>query len=555
MKRRRASRWLAVTLVLAFIPGLALGVRVLGPQLPQPGGLDWSGSAPRVHFADRGQVVVDARGRGRAISPYVYGVSFADTETLKLLGATVNRWGGNTATTYNWTNGCWNAARDWEFRNKPADEDPDQFVQATLAGGAVPLMTIPTIGWVSQDCNTETRSVGVPQHGVAPVSSGSSVMSHYDPAANLSRVYVPSAARAPKYGQAASPGTVYEDGWVRHMTERFGPEGGPRYYAMDNEPDLWAETHTDVRPAGLGYDESVRNFEEYSAALKDQNPSALVLGPDLSGWNALFYSGADRGSDNFRRHVDRQAHANQAFLPWWLSQVARSDREQGRRSLDLLDVHFYPQAGGVVGDGADARTQALRIRSVRGLDDPSYRDDSWIGSEVDLIPRLQQWIKTNYQGTGLAISEYNFGGQKDASGAVALAEALGIFGQTGVDLATYWTYPSPDTPAGAAFRLYRNFDGDGASFGDRSLPVASELLDVRAFASRQSSRSEVDVVLANESLTRRTTVDVGLQGAGVRSAEQFQVSPGSAQIQRTPLHSLRVTLPALGLSLVRINLL
>src|SRR5207253_3059631 len=84
-------------------------------------------------------------------------------------------------------------------------------------------------------------------------------------------------------------------------------------------------------------------------------------------------------------------------------------------------VHYYPQASGVDSPASDPATQQLRIRSTRSLDDPNYTDESWIGVPVNLIPRLKAWIADNYPGTKLAITEYRWGGEKDASGAVALA--------------------------------------------------------------------------------------------------------------------------------------
>src|SRR5207244_13299853 len=135
-----------------------------------------------------------------------------------------------------------------------------------------------------------------------------------------------------------------------------------------------------------------------------------------------------------------------------------------RRSSDLyLDVHYYPQASGVDSPASDPATQQLRIRSTRSLDDPNYTDESWIGVPVNLIPRLKAWIADNYPGTKLAITEYRWGGEKDASGAVALAVVLGTFGRDGVDMASYWQSPPIASPAGAAFRLYRNYEGHGAN--------------------------------------------------------------------------------------------
>jgi hypothetical protein len=354
---------------------------------------------------------------------------------------------------------------------------------------------------------------------------------------------------------SASAPAVYQDEWVHHLVSRFGP-GGVRYYAMDNEPDLWSSVHTDVHPARMGYDDMLANFEEYATMVKEQAPQASVLGPDVSGWESYFYSDLDRGSDNYATHADSKAHGDQPFLAWWLQQVAAADKKRGSRSLDLLDVHYYPQGQGVYSDASDPDTQQRRIQSVRSLWDTTYQDESWIATNVMLIPRLKQWIAQDYPGTGLAISEYSFGGEKDASGAVAEAEALGVFGREGVDLAAYWTYPPPDSPPGAAFRLYRNFDGHGATFGDRSVRATSGSSELAAFASKHSDTGEVDVVLANESLSATTSVSLSLSGALPRSATEFVVPAGSGTIQRVPMASPEsaVNLPPLTIALVRLSM-
>jgi Glycoside hydrolase family 44 len=545
VNRRTANLWLVVVVVAGMVP--LLGLSAYWASTQGSGLLDRLQDRGRQPVASGGpDVMVDASAQGRTISPLIYGVAFADALTLKQLGATVDRWGGNTATTYNWTNRCWNAARDWEFRNKPADTDPDTFVRASLASGAVPLMTVPTIGWVARDCSNATQSTGVPAGGGSPLTPASVAIAGYDPSRNRAAVYVPSAARRPAGPDAR---TVYQDDWVRHLQQ-----AGAHYYSLDNEPDAWAETHTDLRPVPAGYDDMLRTFTQYADAVKDADPAALLLGPAICCWTTMFYSDLDRGRDNFRTHADRQAHGGQELLPWWLQQVARHDRQAGTRTLGLLDVHFYPQAPGVLSEASDAATRDLRVRSVRALYDPNYRDESWIQDQVQLIPRLQQWVREDYPGTGIAITEYSFGGERDASGAVAQAEALGVFGQYGVDLATYWTYPAPDSPAGAAFRLFRNFDGAGAAFGDRSLAVTSRHAGIRAFAAGHASRKEIDVVLANESQIDAATVSLGVSGAAIQAIDEFRLAPGSATIQPGGLQEPSVTLAPLGLSLVRITL-
>jgi hypothetical protein len=507
-------------------------------------------------------VTVDASAAGHPISRYIYGVSVADQATLVALGATVDRWGGNPSTRYNWVMGnAWNAARDWEFRNgnygHASGSVADQFVTGSLAGGAVPLITIPSIGWVAKNDNNQSRSVGVPSQGGPALAPGSAAIAGYDPTANRSATSVQSLPRKPGPLVLAPPANstvVYQDEWVHALATKFGaaPQG-VGYFAIDNEPDLWSYTDTDVHPARMSYADMLNNYEQYATAVKAQDPKALLLGPDVSGWTSYFYSDLDRGTDNFATHADRAAHGGEPFLPWWLGQVAQADRQNGSRSLDLLDIHYYPQAGGVFSPAHDAATQALRIRSVRSLYDPTYSDESWIGTQVQLIPRLKQWIAQQYPGTGLAITEYNWGGEKDASGGVALAEVLGIFGREGVDLATYWTYPPVQSPAGAAFRIYRNFDGKGATFGDISLPAKSNQAGVAVFAARHSDRPEVDVVLVNEATTAATThLDLKLKGN--LALTQFQVAPGSSTIAQSTLASLSqaVTLPPYSVTLVRV---
>jgi len=159
-----------------------------------------------------------------------------------------------------------------------------------------------------------------------------------------------------------------------------------------------------------------------------------------------------------------------------------------------------------------------------------------------------------YPGTKISISEYNFGGEYDASGAVTLAEVLGVYGRDGVGMANYWPYPPANTPGAAAFRLYRNFDGKGSTFGDISLPVSSPARQVATFASRHSDTGEIDVVLANESLTQTATVGLDLGVASGYRATQYVIHPGSAEIATEPLPSAgaSLTLEPLSVRLLKL---
>lgn len=509
-------------------------------------------------------VRIDTLAPARPISPLIYGVSFAQPSYVTLLGATANRWGGNSSSTFNWDNGhAWNAGRDWEFRNNNGGNSGnavDNFITQSLAVGAQPVITIPTMGWVAKNDDNNTQSIGVPSQGGPPSVPGAQAIPGYDPSANRARTSVPSQpAKSGTFGSAPNPAApiVYQDEWVHYLATKFGTgPHGVTYFAMDNEPDLWSTTHTDVHPVRTSYDEMLQQFTAYADAVKAADPSAKILGPCVSGWTAYQYSALDAGSDNYATHSDRQAHGDVPFLLWWLQQVALHDKALGKRTLDYLDVHYYPQAPQVSsGHASDPDTQAKRIRSVRSLYDPTYGDESWIAQPVDLIPMLKAWIAKTYPGTGISISEYNFGGEYDASGAVTLAEVLGVYGREGVSIANYWPYPPANTPGAAAFRLYRNFDGHGATFGDLSVPVHSASRQVAVFASRHSDTGEIDLIVANESLTQTATVQLQTTDSSSYKAQQFVIHPGSAVISPEALDSLSapLSLEPLSVRLVRLT--
>lgn len=415
---------------------------------------------------------IDVTAGLHGISPYIYGMSFADAALAADLRLPVNRWGGNATTRYNWQNDTSNRAFDWFFENipnknahpenLPNGSASDLFVEQNRGTGAQTLLTVPLIGWTPKD-RTQTCGFSVakygPQQSVDPLMTdcgngvkpgGSALVTKNDPADT-------STAITPAFVQA----------WMSHLMGRYGraANGGVRFYNLDNEPMLWNSTHRDVHPNPTTYDELRNDNYAYAAAIKASDPDAQTLGPVLWGWSAYFDSAAGA--------PDRQAHANQPFLDWYMDQMQAYQTAHGVRILDYLDVHFYPQANGVFAGATDAATQALRLRSTRALWDPTYVDESWINDTVRLIPRLHDWVTQHYAGTKTAISEYNWGALNTLNGALAQAEVLGIFGREGLDLAALWGPPAFTDPGAFAFRMYRNYDGSGSAFGDTSFQAAS----------------------------------------------------------------------------------
>ena len=510
----------------------------------------------------------------RPISPYIYGMANGSAEYLHDLRLPISRWGGNPSTRYNWVRGnAWNAARDWEFRNgnyganAPADRLPsgaaDKSIAEAARGHSRVIITIPTMGWVARDDNQSNRSDGVPAQGGDPATKNAEAIQGYNPAENRKRVSVPSFPRKGAAFDLSPPresAAIYQDEWVNHLVHRFGnaAHGGVPMYAMDNEPDLWDVTHTDMHPVRAGYDEVLSRFVSYASAVKAVDPTASILGPVCWGWTGFFYSSRDRGEDNFKTHADRMAHGNLPFVPWFLRQMRSREKQKGQRLLDVLDVHFYPQEPGVYGNSSDPASQALRLRSTRLLWDPAYVDESWIHTPIVLIPRLREWVNRYYPGTRIGLTEWNWGAEQTMAGGVAVAEVLGILGREGVDVACYWTSPPRNSPAYLAYKMYLNADGRGHGFGNIALQsVSAAPLLVSCFASVDSTDGTHTIMLVNKRANQRAKVTVNAGTLAGEAADVYQLSGGKpAEISRLPSVSarsnrLQLVLPAYSITLLR----
>ena len=519
-------------------------------------------------------VTIDEGADQHPISPFIYGMAFAPGDYLKDLRLGSNRWGGNDKSRYNWVHGnAVNAARDWWWVNRPAwgsstggpSSAADAFFRQNREAGTATMLTVPTMGWVARDADNGHKSLNVPPAG-GSVLTADGAISGYDPTDNRRLTSIMSKAR--KSGPFAdapdsADGIVYQDEWVHHLVKMFGAasSGGVRFYAMDNEPDLWDFTHTDVHPARMGYDAMLANFLEYAAAVKAIDPSAQVTGPVSSGWTAYRYSPLDRGDDNFHTHADCTRHGDEVFLLWFLRQVRAHDLQSHTRSLDILDVHYYPQGQGLYSYDVDRDAQTRRLRATRALWDGSYTDESWIGEPVRLIPRLKEWIASGYPGTKLGITEWNFGADQDMNGALAIAEVLGLYGREDVYLANYWAYPAKGSPGYLAFRLYRNADGQGHGFGDLSCRAMTTNTDqLSCFAATDTITGDLTLMLINKMHKATVTAPITFRNKRAsRTTKMWLLSaadPKAISSHDGPLvhgSSMTLSVPPNSILLIRIH--
>ena len=106
-------------------------------------------------------ITVDAGANRHAIDPRIYGLAWAKPDQLADLDATINRWGGNAMSRYNWAFSTANRCKDYYFENQPDSlseagdgsngQSADDFIRPTLAAGAQAIMTIPMMGLLPKE--------------------------------------------------------------------------------------------------------------------------------------------------------------------------------------------------------------------------------------------------------------------------------------------------------------------------------------------------------------------------------------------------------------------
>jgi len=433
-------------------------------------------------------IAIDALSNRHAISPYVYGVAYPNSAAdITDSGTTEVRWGGNATTRYNWTAGTTNTAADWYFADfgysEIGDSDSAKFVTDVKAAGSNPLMTLGMLPWVAKNVSDGSAySFSVAKYGsqcyVNPYNSDDGVGIKPDCSTPVTGNDPNDANFAfrdsPQKGDP--PNTVYRNQWVAGLATAYG--SAPHFYDMDNEMDIWGGTHRDVHPKPTAYNEMRDTFITEARAVKSWDPAAIRLGPVSCCW-WFYWNGANNN--------DKAAHAGNDLLPWWLNEVYWLDQIAGTRSVDVFDIHAYPDTPDT-SSWSLAQKQALALRIFRDYWDPTYVSESgsinqnwatFIQPNKTIpfrIPRMRAIANMTYPGTPLAFTEWNaaVAGESDFSSALGDAEAYGVLGRERIYLASRWTAPVNTNPNYQALKLYRNYDGQHHTFAATSISAAHD---------------------------------------------------------------------------------
>ncbi len=491
-------------------------------------------------------ISVDASANRHAINPNIYGVAYAAASDIANLNASLNRWGGNSTSRYNWQIDAHSAGSDWYFETYPDSSgtpgaSADSYVATTRSAnnGAQPLFTIPMIDYLANlGPNRSTlEGFSVKKYGAQTAT---------DPYNSDAGNGVSSATGTNITGNnptdtGVDNSTSIQQGWIQHFIGEFGNAStatGIKYYILDNEPSLWYSTHRDVHPTPADYQEMYTKIVAYASAIRATDPNAKIVGFEEWSWWAMYFSGYDQANGN-GSGSDYATHGNTYYYPWLLQQLYAYKQSTGTSLLDILTVHCY---NAIPDDSDDSLSgQQTRNAETRILWDPNFQDPSWYGDigingrVLNWIPTLKAMVNQYYPGLQVGCTEYNWGDEPNLNGATTQADVLGIYGRESLDLATRWTVATNTSTTPTTYyvtylasQIYRNYDGKNSTFGDTSVSAQTADPDLlSAFAAQRSSDGALTVMVINKQ-QGSTPVQVSLANfSNTGTAQAWQINSAS----------------------------
>jgi len=522
-------------------------------------------------------VKVDVLANRHPISPFIYGGAYPNTlSDVTDSGLSLVRWGGNATSNYNWKLHTYNAGADWFFEDFGSG-DSVKFITDVHTAGSHALTTMPMMAWVAKAAENSSNhnwSFSVSKYGKQCATDGYNSDAGNGMQADCSTPVTTSAVTTAYYplldtlSQSCPSGNcVYRDAWAKALATAFGTGTCPipgstltscHFYDMDNEIDIWGGTHRDVHPKPSGYDELANIYETEAANLKKWDPAAVRFGPVICCW--WFYWNGANGND-------KGAHAGIDFLPWWLNQVYWLDQIHGARTLDVFDVHAYPDAN--TSGLTTAQLQALAASIYRDYWDPTYVSTSgvvtqqWTTSMQPKysipfrIPRMKAMVNAIYPGTPVAFTEWSasFYKESDFSTALGDADAYGIFGRENMAFASRWGAPVSPNPNYYALKLYGNYDGAHHGFGTVSVSArnSGSLNLFSSFAALNSTGTAMSIMVLNKDPKKTAQVTfnfAGFAGSTYKAYTLASTAPGTITATNSAAWKSTQTFPPYSITLL-----
>jgi len=426
------------------------------------------------------------------ISKYLYGTNFYMNTDY-----TIQRIGGNRCTAYNWENNWSNAGSDYRFENDTMWDSSNPPVP-----GLGYTKLIDQSNSINQDSIVTLQLAG---YVSAPVFG--QYLDQY-PAPSQYFYPVQFAKGAPFCNPPNNPNTsdniVYMDEFVNFLVWKYGYAGTPtgvKFYSLDNEVDIWHATHKEVHPAHILCQELRDKSIACATAVKNVDPNAQIMGPVFAVFTGFL--NLDSASD-----WESVKGSRPWFISYYLDEMKQASDANGRRLLDILDVHWYPPENdgnghGICDNREDPQTFNARMQAPRTLWDTDYVSphetypdggSSWVNKSywaqyLPILTRFKADIATYFPDTNIAITEYTWGPSTQWATGITTADFLGVCGKYGVYMTNYWGQGGYiDT----AIKMYTNYDGLHSTFGDTNVPASmSNKVDSSIYGALSSTNPDV----------------------------------------------------------------
>lgn len=267
-----------------------------------------------------------------------------------------------------------------------------------------------------------------------------------------------------------------------------------RYWAMDNEPDIWHITHDDVVKTPPTAEQFRARYFAAAKTARAKFPGIKLVGP-IAANEWFWYDWAGGGTT-----------VNGRELPWleyFIKRVAEEQAASGVRLIDVLALHFYPGS-----TNTDQLTQYHRVffddtyvfPEANGVKTVNGGWDNTINKEY-IFKRCQQWL-TQYMGPNhgvtFGLTECGIKPTDANVAAVWYASTMGEFMKQGVELFTPWTWR-----LGMWETLHLN-----ARYNQPTTirSTSSDEQWVSAYGTKNTAGTNLTVVLVNRSTTAARTV-------------------------------------------------
>lgn len=487
-------------------------------------------------------ISVDANEGVKKISPFIYGrnidgISDTDVNSSAEENAAISQMNeagirmvrannGNNATKYNWQKKLTSHpdwfnnvyAHDWDITAKKIQ---DRMPQAS----AMYALQLTGYAAASTDYNFADWDYYL-SHNKQNAKQTLNLAGGGEPSADGQ-----SAVKVGDYKQYTEPWSAEKTvGILKHWKDELNYDMSRfQYWSMDNEMDIWANTHDDLG-LDISGDFLVQRYVDVAKKARDTWSDVKLTGPVVANewyWCSIAYKG---GTSGRLKAADIGESRDYCWLEYFIKKVAEAQKASGTRLLDVLDIHWYPDERDYasqinwhriffdekydylpgVGWNGEATKGANSIKQVNGGWDEKITKEY-------IFKRINDWLDKYFgenHGITLALTETDLGTAGNAmTTALIYASFLGTFMDNGVELFTPWTWRE------GMYEVVHLFSRYNQEY--RVASVSSNDSLVSAYSSVDKAKENMTVILVNRAENSSQTVDLSLSN--------FEVANGSVK--------------------------